>query len=228
VVVDGDGEGALGCLLADYVLLQDLVDLTRFGQVLEFDRGGSGELLVDDLVAEVDALVADIDAGAGDQLLDLALRLAAEAAKELLIGVCGTCQLNPLLAGLVVAYRRRNPQLRGGGAPAISVWSFTSPALPSLPLTAALRRALALDRVRARGLVQAAGGTAGAFEALQRGEDQIGEPEQQEDGAKHRRRHREHGHRQIGLAGAGITFVPWLEDEAAQNREANRGKGTAD
>jgi hypothetical protein len=56
------------------------VDLTRFRQVLELDRRGRGQLLVDDLVAEVDALVADVDAGTGDQLLDLALRLAAEAA----------------------------------------------------------------------------------------------------------------------------------------------------
>jgi hypothetical protein len=37
MVVDGDREGALGGLLADDVLLQDLVDLTRFGQVLQLD-----------------------------------------------------------------------------------------------------------------------------------------------------------------------------------------------
>jgi hypothetical protein len=75
------------------------VDLLRFGQVLELDRGRRGQLLVDDLVAEVDALVADVDAGPGDQLLDLTLRLAAEAAEELLVRVCGTCQGDPLLAG---------------------------------------------------------------------------------------------------------------------------------
>jgi hypothetical protein len=75
------------------------VDLTRFGQVLELDSGRRRELLVDDLVAEVDALVADVDAGSGDQLLDLALRLAAEAAEELLVRICGTCQRDPLLAG---------------------------------------------------------------------------------------------------------------------------------
>jgi hypothetical protein len=75
------------------------VDLLRFGQVLELDRGSRGQLLVDDLVAEVDALVADVDAGPGDQLLDLALGLAAEAAEELLVRVCGTCQGDPLLAG---------------------------------------------------------------------------------------------------------------------------------
>jgi hypothetical protein len=92
VVVDRDGEGALGTVLADDVLVQDVVDLARLGKVLELERGRSGELFIDDLVAEVDALVADVDAGAGDQLLDLALRLAAEAAEELLVGFGGTCQ----------------------------------------------------------------------------------------------------------------------------------------
>jgi hypothetical protein len=99
VVVDGDRERPLGTSLADDVLLQDVVDLAWLGQVLELDRRGRGQLLVDDLVAEVDALVADVDARAGDQLLDLPLRLAAEAAEELLVRVCGTCQRNPLLAG---------------------------------------------------------------------------------------------------------------------------------
>jgi hypothetical protein len=75
------------------------VDLARLGQVLEFDLRRRRELLVDDLVAEIDALVADVDAGTGDQLLDLALRLAAEAAEELLVRVCGACQRNPSLRG---------------------------------------------------------------------------------------------------------------------------------
>jgi hypothetical protein len=94
VVVDRYGEGALGAVLADDVLVQDAVDLARLGKVLELEGRRSGELLIDDLVAEVDALVADIDAGAGDELLDLALRLAAEAAEELLVGFGGTCQRN--------------------------------------------------------------------------------------------------------------------------------------
>jgi hypothetical protein len=49
------------------------VDLARLRQVLQLDRGGRGQLLVDDLVAEVDALVAYVDTGTCDQLLDLAL-----------------------------------------------------------------------------------------------------------------------------------------------------------
>jgi hypothetical protein len=87
VVVDGDGKGALGGLLPDYVLLQDVVDFLRFRQVLQLKSRRGRQLLVDDLVTEVDALVADVDAGAGDQLFDLALRLAAEAAEELLVRV---------------------------------------------------------------------------------------------------------------------------------------------
>jgi hypothetical protein len=88
VVVDGDRERALGVVLADHVLVEDVVDLARLRQVLEMSNARRGdELLVDDLVAEIDALVADVDAGAGDQLLDLALGLAAEAAQELLVGV---------------------------------------------------------------------------------------------------------------------------------------------
>ena len=64
VVVDGDRQRALGGVLADDVLVEHVVDLARLGQVLDVERRRRGELLVDDLVAEVDALVADVDARA--------------------------------------------------------------------------------------------------------------------------------------------------------------------
>ena len=90
VVVDRHRQRALGGLLADDVLLEDRVDLHRLREVLEVEGGSAGELLVDDLVAEIDALVADVDARTRDQLLDLPLRLAAEAAEELLVGIGGS------------------------------------------------------------------------------------------------------------------------------------------
>ena len=50
-------------LLTDDVVVQELVDLTGLGQLVELELGGLRQLLFDDLVAEVDALVADVDAG---------------------------------------------------------------------------------------------------------------------------------------------------------------------
>ena len=87
VVVDGDREDLLGLVLADHVVVEEGADLARVGQVLEAELAGVGEVFLDDLVAEVDALVADVDAGTGDELLDLLLRLAAERALQQFAGV---------------------------------------------------------------------------------------------------------------------------------------------
>jgi hypothetical protein len=61
------------------------VDLGGLRQALELEARRRRQLLVDDLVTEIDAFVADVDARARNQLLDLALRLAAERAEELLV-----------------------------------------------------------------------------------------------------------------------------------------------
>ena len=82
MVVDRDREGLLGLVLADDVLVEELADLHRLGQLVPLDLLRLGELLLDDLVAQVDALVADVDAGARDELLHLLLRLAAEGALQ--------------------------------------------------------------------------------------------------------------------------------------------------
>ena len=89
VVVDGHRQRALGLLLPHHVVVQHVVDLARPRQRVGVEADRGGQLLVDDLVAEIDALVADVDAGTGDQLLDLPLRLAAEAAEELLVRLVG-------------------------------------------------------------------------------------------------------------------------------------------
>src|SRR6185437_1467335 len=57
-------------------------DLGGFGQLVEFDVVGVRELLFDDLVAEVYALIADVHAGARNEFLDLLLALSTERALQ--------------------------------------------------------------------------------------------------------------------------------------------------
>jgi hypothetical protein len=69
VVVDRHCERPLGLFLRDDVVVQDGVDVPRTREVVEVELSRGRQLLVDDLVTEIDALVANVDAGAGDQLL---------------------------------------------------------------------------------------------------------------------------------------------------------------
>src|SRR5690606_27720130 len=87
MVVDRDGEGALGRVLTGHIVLQELADLGRLGQFVEFDLAGFGELFLDDFVAQIDALVADVHAWPREELLDLLLTLSAERALEQIAAV---------------------------------------------------------------------------------------------------------------------------------------------
>ena len=78
VVVDRDGERAFGGFLADHVFLQEVKDLAGLGQFETAQVSYFREFFFDDLVAEFDALVADVDAGPGNELADLLLALSAE------------------------------------------------------------------------------------------------------------------------------------------------------
>jgi hypothetical protein len=69
VVVHAHRQDLLGLVLADDVVVEERADLARRGQLLEVQLSGLGELLLDDLVAQVDAFVADVHAGAGDHFL---------------------------------------------------------------------------------------------------------------------------------------------------------------
>ena len=82
VVVDGNGQRPLRGVLADDVALEEFADLRGLGQLVELDVVGVGQFLFDDLVAQVDALVADVHAGARNELLDLLLTLSAERALQ--------------------------------------------------------------------------------------------------------------------------------------------------
>src|SRR5207247_84169 len=80
VVVDRHREGLLGPVLPDDVLAQGIVDLAGLGGVARRRRGLAlpVQLLFNDLGAQFDALVADVDTGAGYELSHLLLRFAAE------------------------------------------------------------------------------------------------------------------------------------------------------
>src|SRR5882672_2782360 len=87
VVVHRHRQDLLRDLLADDVLVEDAADLARRRQV---GLGGLAAfvgraLLADDVVAQLDALVADEHRGAGDELPHLVLALAAEGAVEELL-----------------------------------------------------------------------------------------------------------------------------------------------
>src|SRR5690349_17810738 len=78
MLVDGDGALFLSLLLADDVVIKEGLDLDRLGQ----RRAAGGRLLLlsigDDLVADVDALVANINGRPGNELFNFVLRFTAE------------------------------------------------------------------------------------------------------------------------------------------------------
>src|SRR5205085_1399878 len=83
MVVHGHRQDALGALLPDDVLIELLLDGARRGDVGE-GRPGAGAaafLLVDDRLAQLDALAADVHvAGSLHERADLTVILAAEGA----------------------------------------------------------------------------------------------------------------------------------------------------
>src|SRR5262245_47437135 len=87
MVVDRDREHLLGVILADDVVVEDLSDLLR-GQdaVARLHQRGLVPL-ADDVHAQLDALVANEDARAGNELADFVLALAAERAIERILRV---------------------------------------------------------------------------------------------------------------------------------------------
>ena len=86
VVIYRHRQGHLGGLLADDILVQHLVNLPGGGDgVGDLPGGGVLDqvaLILQDAHAQLDALVADIGAGAGDEPADLILVLAAEGTAD--------------------------------------------------------------------------------------------------------------------------------------------------
>ena len=90
VVVHRHGQRLLGALLPDDVLVEHGLDLGGLGQLVARPVGLVLEFLADDVVAQLDALVADEHGGAGDELAHLVLALAAEGAVQQLAVVASS------------------------------------------------------------------------------------------------------------------------------------------
>jgi hypothetical protein len=83
VVVNSHRQDLLGALLTDHIVINDPLDLGGLRNAAQLCRLFLFEFFGDDIVAEFDALVADIDRRASDKLLHLVLALAAERANQI-------------------------------------------------------------------------------------------------------------------------------------------------
>ncbi len=93
VIVDCDRQLFLGRLLTDYIQVDELLDFLRFGELLSDRR--SHDIIGDDLIAHVHALVAYVDSGAGDEFLNVVLAFRAERASQDIIAFIVFSQRRP-------------------------------------------------------------------------------------------------------------------------------------
>ena len=82
VIVDGDGEHALGVVLTDHVRIEDGADFLWSRHAVARLHQGVLVLFPDDVHAQLDAFIADEHGRTGDKLANLVLTLAAKRAVE--------------------------------------------------------------------------------------------------------------------------------------------------
>ncbi len=82
VIVDGDGQDALGGLLADHIVVEDGENIARGRHAITRAHQMRFVLFADDIHAQLDAFIADENRRPGDQLADLVLALSAEGAVQ--------------------------------------------------------------------------------------------------------------------------------------------------
>ena len=107
VVVHRDSERSLCLVLANHILVQKRGDFRRTGQlriVLLLLRLGTSELLFDNLVAQLNALITDVHTATGDELTHLLLALSAKGALEQIGAILRHCHcvfLQPSFSGFL-------------------------------------------------------------------------------------------------------------------------------
>ena len=84
VVIDRNRELFLGTVLPNYVFVQERLDFLGCRKLERLGRLGDllTQLLFDDLVAKLNALIADVDRWSSNQFANLLLALAAEGALQ--------------------------------------------------------------------------------------------------------------------------------------------------
>jgi hypothetical protein len=100
MLINRNRKALLRLILANDVLVEEIPDLLRFW------NGGPGRcglvllVVIDYLVTDIDALVANVNAGAGDQFTNVILRLAAKRAAEEFFG---SAELSHIFSGQLAA-----------------------------------------------------------------------------------------------------------------------------
>jgi hypothetical protein len=85
VLVDGDGKALLGFVLTNYILVEEVFDLAWLGKWWPCSYRLCLLIVGDDLITNVDTLIADIDRWSSNEFLYLILRLTAERAAQCVI-----------------------------------------------------------------------------------------------------------------------------------------------
>jgi len=89
VVVHGHRQDLLRGLLADNIIVQDFVDVLRVGNFAgRVEEFFFFNFLSDDVVAQLDAFIADVNVWTGNQFFDFTLPFAAEAAMQSGVFAC--------------------------------------------------------------------------------------------------------------------------------------------
>ena len=106
VVIDGNRESFLRCLLADDIFLKESENFTGLRQIKSFNVCffvGFCHPLFDDLVTQLNALITDIHTGARNELSYLLLALATKGTLQQVSAFAYTCH-DSLLVSVVSTF----------------------------------------------------------------------------------------------------------------------------